>query len=77
MHQAVQEGGGLITNALGEDIDAGELRGRERAKVGVIIHAENCHLVGYREACAEAGVDDLMSAVVMTGEDGDRRGQGF
>jgi len=75
-HHAVEEGGGLVSDALGVGHDAGERGVTEVTKDGVVVDADDGDFFGDGAVEAEAGVEDVLATHVAAGHETDGEGEG-
>ena len=74
-HEVVQQAGGHATDAFGVELDTTEWRFGELAVDGVVIDSEHGDLFWHGQAGLAAGVEDLLSADIVAGEEADGFGE--
>ena len=69
-HHAIEQGGGLVADSPGVQVDAGQRGQRQIAEAFVVADAGDGDFVGHFDAGAAAGVEHEEAEVVVAGHDG-------
>ena len=75
LHEVVEQAGGHAADAFGVELDAAQRRFGEFAVDGVVVDSQHGDLFWHGQAGLAAGVEDLLSADVVAGEEADGFGQ--